>query len=70
MKKKRFYLKKIENLYEEYRGISMADTNKRDLIWNQIDSISGEAAKLCIANEYDKMLSGIGAKGYKCLHIK
>ena len=61
--KEKILLEKIENLYEEYRGISMADTNKRDLIWNQIDSISGEAAKLCIANEYDKMLSGIGAKG-------
>ena len=56
-------LDKIEDLYEEYRTVDMTDTLNRDLIWRQIDSISGEAAKLCIANEYDKMLSGIGAKG-------
>ena len=41
----------------------MSDLVNRDLVWQQIDSISGEAAKFCIANEYDKMLSGIGAKG-------
>jgi len=56
-------LDKIESLYEEYRAVDMLDTDSRDKIWRQIDSVSGEAAKLCIANEYDKMLSGIGAKG-------
>ena len=62
-KQEKVLLDKIEALYEEYRAIEMTDTINRDLIWQQIDSISGEAAKLCIANEYDKMLSGIGAKG-------
>ena len=56
-------LDKIESLYEEYRSINMSDEDERNRIWRQIDSVSGEAAKLCIANEYDKMLSGIGAKG-------
>ena len=54
---------KIEDLYEQYRSTDMSDLVNRDLVWQQIDSISGEAAKFCIANEYDKMLSGIGAKG-------
>ena len=47
-------LDKIEALYEEYRTIDMDDTENRERVWRQIDSISGEAAKLAIANEYDK----------------
>jgi len=56
-------LDKIEALYEEYRSYEMSDTENRDRIWAQIDSISGEAAKFAIANEYDKMVTGLGAKG-------
>ena len=56
-------LDKIELLYEEYRAIDMQDISNRERIWNQIDSISGEAAKYAIANEYDKMVTGLGAKG-------
>jgi len=56
-------LDKIEALYEEYRSYEMDDTENRDRIWAQIDSISGEAAKFAIANEYDKIVSGLGAKG-------
>ena len=56
-------LDKIESLYEEYRSYSMNDTNNRNRVWSQIDSISGEAAKYAIANEYDKMVTGLGAKG-------
>jgi predicted Zn-dependent peptidase len=56
-------LDKIEALYEEYRTIDMDDTENRERVWRQIDSISGEAAKFAIANEYDKMVSGLGAKG-------
>ena len=61
--KEKVLLDQIEGLYEEYREISMEDIVNRERIWSLIDSTSGEAAKLCIANEYDKMLSGIGAKG-------
>ncbi len=54
-------IKKIENLYEVYRNTK--DETKRKQIYHQIDSISGVAAKYAIANEYDKMLAGIGADG-------
>ena len=56
-------LQQIEALYEEYRQIDMDDEENRNRVWAQIDSVSGEAAKFAIANEYDKMISGIGAKG-------
>ena len=54
-------IEKIENLYEVYRGTKNDATRKK--IYHQIDSISGVAAKYAIANEYDKMLSGIGGQG-------
>jgi predicted Zn-dependent peptidase len=54
-------IKKIENLYETYRKTK--DESQRKTIYHQIDSISGVAAKYAIANEYDKMLAGIGADG-------
>lgn len=56
-------LDKIEDLYEEYRKVPMSNVSEREKIWNKIDSLSNEAAKFAIANEYDKMVSGIGAKG-------
>jgi predicted Zn-dependent peptidase len=52
---------KIENLYETYRQTK--DDAQRKKIYHQIDSISGVAAKYAIANEYDKMLAGIGGQG-------
>ncbi|MBS1638159.1 MAG: insulinase family protein [Bacteroidetes bacterium] len=54
-------IKKIEDLYETYRATK--DEAKRKAIYHQIDSISGVAAKYAIANEYDKMVAGIGAQG-------
>ena len=54
--KRKILLEKIENLYEEYRGIRWLDTTMR-FDMNQIDSILESCC--CIANEYDKMLSGI-----------
>ena len=54
-------ISKIENLYEVYRQTK--DETARKKIYHQIDSISGVAAKYAIANEYDKMLSSIGADG-------
>ena len=56
-------LKNIETLYEQYRSIDMDDIENRDKVWRKIDSVSNEAAKFAIANEYDKMVSGLGAKG-------
>lgn len=60
-KKENVEIKKIENLFETYRGTK--DEAQRKKIYHQIDSISGVAAKYAIANEYDKMLAGIGADG-------
>jgi predicted Zn-dependent peptidase len=59
--KEKAELNKIETLYETYRKTS--DPNKRKVIYHQIDSISGVAAKFAIANEYDKMTAAIGCKG-------
>ena len=54
-------LNQIEMLYESYRQTT--DTLIRKKIYHKIDSISGAAAKYAIANEYDKMLTSIGAQG-------
>ncbi|HEY0031541.1 MAG TPA: insulinase family protein [Bacteroidia bacterium] len=59
--KEKVELDKIEALYEVYRKTK--DDAKRKIIYHQIDSISGYASTFAIANEYDKMLSSIGAKG-------
>ncbi|MEI6764057.1 MAG: insulinase family protein [Bacteroidota bacterium] len=59
--KENVYLLKIDSLFEVYRGIK--DTIKRKAVYHIIDSVSGLASKIAIANEYDKMMAFIGAKG-------
>jgi len=54
-------LNKINALYEEYNHTT--DEVKRKVIYHKIDSVSGVAAKFAIANEYDKMMSSMGAQG-------
>ncbi len=54
-------LDKIDALYEEYNHTTEAE--KRKEIYHRIDSVSGVAAKYAIANEYDKMMSAMGAQG-------
>ncbi|GAL82885.1 zinc protease [Sporocytophaga myxococcoides] len=54
-------LKEIENLYEAYR--TTRDENQRTRLYQKIDSTSLLAANFSIPNEYDKMLSNIGATG-------
>jgi predicted Zn-dependent peptidase len=51
----------IDKLYEQYNHTK--DETKRKAIYKQIDSVSGLAAQYAIANEYDKMMSSLGAKG-------
>ena len=51
----------IEALYETYRGTK--DSVERVAIYHQIDSVSGVAATYAIANEYDKLMSNVGASG-------
>src|SRR5690606_26014154 len=54
-------LDKIDGLYEDYN--STKDEAKRKAIYKEIDEVSGEAAKYAIANEYDKLMSNMGAEG-------
>jgi predicted Zn-dependent peptidase len=51
----------VIELYEKHRNTK--DGKKRKEIYRKIDSVSGIAATFAIANEYDKMMSIIGAKG-------
>ncbi len=55
------YLKQISDLYETHRNTT--DPAQRKSIYGAIDSISGLAAEIAIANEYDKMVSSLGAQG-------
>ncbi|MDY6371671.1 MAG: insulinase family protein [Bacteroidales bacterium] len=54
-------IQKIEELYEVYRRTT--DEQRRKEIYRQIDSISYEASKIAIANEYDKSMTAIGSEG-------
>ncbi len=54
-------LDKIEDLYEEYR--KTLSPLKRKNLYRQIDSISLVASQYAIPNEYDKLLSNLGAVG-------
>ena len=54
-------LDEIEALFEVYRMTD--DEAERKAIYHQIDSISYEASKIFIPNEYDKLMASIGASG-------
>ncbi|WHF50522.1 insulinase family protein [Chryseobacterium gotjawalense] len=54
-------LDKIDALYEQYNKTKDAD--QRKAIYKKIDSVSGVASKFAIANEYDKMMTSMGAQG-------
>ena len=54
-------LNEIEQLFETYRKTK--DEAQRKAIYHRIDSISYEASKLAIPNEYDKLMAAIGANG-------
>ena len=54
-------LDEIERLFEVYRRTE--DPEERKAIYRQIDSVSLEASKLSIPNEYDKLMACIGADG-------
>lgn len=59
--KEKVYLDKIESLYEVYRKTT--DDKRRAAIYHQIDSLSGIASTIAIANEYDKSMTAIGSEG-------
>ena len=54
-------LDEIERLFEVYRATT--DPAERTRIYAVIDSVSNEASKLSIPNEYDKLMAAIGAEG-------
>lgn len=57
----RLLLKKIADLYEQHKAET--DPSVRKSLYAQIDSVSNLAAKLVAANEYDKLVASLGAKG-------
>lgn len=54
-------LNEIESLFELYRQTT--DSLQRIQIYHQIDSISNEASKYAVSNEYDRLMTYIGAQG-------
>lgn len=54
-------LNRIEELFEIYRHTT--DEAARKAIYHEIDSVSYEASRYAIPNEYDKLMSSIGANG-------
>ena len=54
-------LDEIEAKFEKYR--TLTDPAEREALYAEIDSISLEASKLFIPNEYDKLMAAIGAQG-------
>ncbi len=59
--KEKYYLDQIDSLYEVHR--SLTDEKARAEVYAVIDSISYEASKYAIPNEYDRMLGILGARG-------
>jgi zinc protease len=59
--KERPYIEELSNLFEQHRRENNPEIKK--VIYSKIDSISQIAAKYAVANEYDKMMTSIGAKG-------
>jgi zinc protease len=53
-------LKEIADLYEAHKKAT--DPSVRKTLYAKIDSVSNAAAKLVAANEYDKLVSSLGAK--------
>lgn len=53
-------LDQISDLFEQHRATD--DSAAKLAIYLQIDSLSTEAAKYAVPNEYDKLVSGLGAK--------
>ncbi len=54
-------LDEIEAQFEKYRNTT--DAAERKAIYATIDSLSYEASKYAIPNEYDKLMAAIGAEG-------
>jgi zinc protease len=58
--KEKQLISKISELYEQHKNEK--DPLTKQAIYKDIDSVSQEASKYSIANEYDKMISSLGAE--------
>lgn len=59
--KEKILLDQISELYEQHKAET--DPGKKKEIYKKIDEISQEASQYAIANEYDKIISSLGATG-------
>lgn len=59
--KEKVLLDSVEYLFNEYRKLT--DPAARKAMYRTIDAVSGRAAKFAVANEYDKLMTHIGAQG-------
>ncbi|UWX58902.1 insulinase family protein [Chryseobacterium oranimense] len=59
--KEKELLDRISALYEEHKAEQ--DPDKKKEIYKKIDEVSQEASQYAIANEYDKVISSLGASG-------
>ncbi|HEY4150736.1 MAG TPA: insulinase family protein [Chitinophagaceae bacterium] len=59
--KEKPYIDQIENLYAKYN--TQSNPTERKMTYHEIDSISGVTAQYAIPNEFDKMMTAIGAQG-------
>ncbi len=59
--KEKVLLDQISELYEQHKA--EADPEKKKEIYKKIDKVSQEASQYAIANEYDKVISSLGASG-------
>jgi len=54
-------INQLSDLFEKHKNTT--DPKEKAKVYAEIDKISAEAAKYTVANEYDKLVSSIGAKG-------
>ncbi|MDV3309749.1 MAG: insulinase family protein [Cyclobacteriaceae bacterium] len=59
--KERVLLDSIESMFQHYR--TLTDAADRKAYYRLIDQVSNEASRLAIPNEYDRMVSALGAQG-------
>ncbi len=59
--KEKVLLKQISDLYEQHK--KEQDPQKKIALYKKIDEVSLEASKYTVANEYDKLISSLGASG-------
>lgn len=59
--KEKALIQQIADLYEQHKAET--DPEKKKALYKRIDEVSQEASKFSVANEYDKLISSLGAKG-------